>query len=146
MIARGILFIMEDCIFCKIVAGGIPAMKIYEDEYALAFLDIHPLAPGHAMVIPKEHAQTILDLSEQSIGPLFQAVKKVTKMINCGIAPRGFTIGINHGRISGQEVHHLHVHIIPRFDGDGGKSVHSVVHNPPQESLENIQKKIINKK
>ncbi|MCK9187427.1 MAG: HIT family protein [Candidatus Colwellbacteria bacterium] len=131
-----------DCLFCKIASKEIPSSVIYEDDVALAFLDLHPLAPGHALVIPKIHAENILDLPEELIGPFFQSVKKVTALIKEKLAPRGFTIGINQGRIGGQAIDHLHVHIIPRFEGDGGGSLHSVVKNPPKESLEEIQAKI----
>ena len=109
-------------------------------------LDIHPISPGHTMVIPKIHAETILDLPEEKIGAVFSAVKKVTEMLNKALAPDGFTLGINHGRVSGQAVMHLHIHIIPRWENDGGGSVHSVVDNPPKESIKDIADKIRNLK
>lgn len=136
---------MNDCLFCKIANKDIQAVTIYEDAYVFAFLDIHPIAPGHAVVIPKKHAETILQVPDEDLGPLFEAVKKVTEMLKTGLGTNAFTIGINHGRISGQAVDHLHIHIIPRFVGDGGKSIHSVVHNPPEVPLEEMQKKIIGK-
>jgi len=131
-----------DCLFCKIIKKEIPAEIIYEDDRSLAILDINPRAPGHAMVMPKIHSQTILDLPENKLGLLFEAVKKVAGLIQKGLKPEGFTIGINQGRISGQVIDHLHVHVIPRFEGDGGASVHSVVNNPPKESLKDIADKI----
>ena len=131
-----------DCLFCKIIKKEIPAEIIYEDDRSLAILDINPRAPGHAMVMPKIHSQTILDLPENKLGLLFEAVKKVAGLIQKSLKPEGFTIGINQGRISGQVIDHLHVHVIPRFEGDGGASVHSVVNNPPKESLKDIADKI----
>ena len=74
---------------------------------------------------------------------MFSAVKEITGLLQEKLAPRGFTIGINHGRVGGQLVDHLHVHIIPRFEGDGGGSLHSVVKNPPKESISEIRDKII---
>ncbi|MFA4999591.1 MAG: HIT family protein [Parcubacteria group bacterium] len=133
----------KDCLFCKIAAKEINSATIYEDENAMAFLDVHPLAPGHAIVIPKIHAENILDLSDELIGPIFKAVKNVTSLLKEKLGPKGFTIGINHGSISGQSMNHLHIHVIPRFEGDGGGSIHSVVKNPPKESLEEIKLKIV---
>ncbi|HZX00896.1 MAG TPA: HIT family protein [Candidatus Paceibacterota bacterium] len=132
-----------NCLFCKIVNGEILSEKIYEDEAAFAFLDIHPLSPGHTVLVPKVHAENILDLPEAAVGPLFLAVKKVTATLNLALKPHGFTIGINHGKVSGQAIDHLHIHLIPRFEGDGGGSIHSVVKNPPQESVVAIKEKII---
>ena len=132
------------CLFCKIIKKEIPAEIVYEDEWNLAILDINPRAPGHTMVIPKVHSQTILDLPEKDLGLLFEAVKKVSLLIKKSLQSEGFTIGINHGKISGQVIDHLHVHIVPRFKDDGGSSVHSVVNNPPKESLAEIKSKLAN--
>ena len=134
-----------DCLFCKIASKEIPSAVIYEDDHVLAFLDVHPLAPGHTLVVPKRHADNLIDLLPEEVEPLFQAVKNVTALLEKTLSPRGFTIGINHGRFSGQMVDHLHVHVIPRFEGDGGGSLHSVVQNTPKESLEEIQAKIISR-
>lgn len=128
----------RDCLFCKIAKKEIPASFIYEDVSTIAFLDIHPHAVGHTMVIPKEHRETILDASEKEIGAIFSAVKKVTDLIQKKLHPNGFTIGINHGKVSGQVVEHLHIHIIPRFTGDGGGSIHSVVNMPGDKSVDEV--------
>ncbi len=135
---------MANCLFCRIGAHKLPSELIYEDPHAFAFLDIHPKAPGHAMVVPKIHAETIIDLPNVEIGPLFEAVQKVTKQVKSALHPHGFTIGLNHGRKAGQVIDHLHVHIIPRFAGDKGGSLHAVVDNPPREPLPEIAKKIRN--
>src|SRR3989344_259074 len=132
-----------ECLFCKIGKGKILADVIYEDKKILAFLDIHPLSLGHTMVIPKKHAENILDLDKEDIGPIFEAVKKLTGILNKAFDPQGFTIGINHGKVSGQAIDHLHIHIIPRFNEDGGGSLHSVVNNPPEMPLKEIKKKIL---
>ena len=133
----------EDCLFCKIAAKKIPASIIYEDAHAVAFLDIAPRTLGHAMVIPKYHAPTLAGLPEEEIKPLFSAVKKVVAILSQKLNPDGVTIGINQGRASGQEVDHLHVHLMPRWHGDGGGSVQSIIHNPPKESVDEVLKKII---
>jgi len=132
----------EDCLFCKIAAKKIPAGIIYEDAHAIAFLDIVPRTSGHVMVIPKYHAPTLVDLPEEEVGPLFVAVKAVATLLSHKLDPDGMTIGINQGRASGQEVDHLHVHCMPRWHGDGGGAVQSIIHNPPKESPEEMLKKI----
>lgn len=133
-----------DCVFCRIIQKQIPSEIIYEDEYSLAFLDIHPRAPGHALVIPKIHAPNILEIEDRSLIGLITAVKKTVALISKALMPAGFTIGINHGKISGQEVDHLHIHILPRFEGDRGSSIQSAVLNPPEASLQEIANKIKN--
>ena len=131
-----------DCLFCKIGKKEIPAEIVYEDEDVFAILDIYPVAPGHTMVIPKIHAQNLLDLDDSKVAPVFLGVKKVLGILKKTIKPDGFTVGINHGTVSGQVVDHLHIHLIPRFLNDHGKSVHSVVLNPPTETPEEIGKRI----
>lgn len=134
---------MADCVFCKIANKEFSAEVVYEDSAVTAVLDIHPIAPGHTMILPKIHAENILDLPDSQVAPVFLAVKRVTELLNNAYHPDGFTIGINHGKWAGQAVDHLHVHVIPRWKTDGGKSIHSVVSNPPTESLTDIRKKII---
>jgi histidine triad (HIT) family protein len=108
----------QNCVFCKIVAGDLPAAKLYEDDRILAFLDIGPLSEGHTLVIPKAHYATVADcppalLSEvaASLGHLARAVVSVT---GC----EGYNVICNNGRVAGQVVDHLHFHIIPRTHGD----------------------------
>lgn len=131
-----------DCLFCRIAKKELPSAIIYEDSRTLAFLDINPKSPGHSMVIPKVHAENLIQLPTHEVGPLFEAVQKVTSKLSKALKPHGFTIGVNHGKVSGQVVDHLHVHIIPRFLNDGGSSIHAVVTNPPKESLGDLAKRI----
>lgn len=133
---------MPDCLFCKIANGTIPAEKVYEDNAVFAFLDIEPKAPGHTIVIPKAHAENILNLSQDAIGPFFTGVKKITGIVEKALRPDGFTLGINHGKAAGQAIDHLHFHIIPRWRDDGGRSLHAVVNNPVKEKLEVVAEKI----
>lgn len=133
---------MSDCLFCKIATEEIPSQKIYGDDFTLAFLDIHPCSPGHTVIIPKAHAENIIDLKSGEVAPLFLAVKLVTEKLQRALSPKGFTIGINHGRLAGQAIDHLHVHVIPRYEGDRGGSIHSVVNFEGSESFDIIAKKI----
>lgn len=133
---------MNNCLFCRIGKKEVSAEIVYEDAGNIAIMDINPRAPGHAMVVPKKHSETILDVPENELMPLFSAVKNTTALILKALRPDGFTIGINHGKASGQVVDHLHIHIIPRFLDDGGGSIHSVVDNKPGESIKEIAEKI----
>ncbi len=131
-----------DCLFCKIANKEIPTHVVYESADATAVLDVNPRAPGHVMVLPKVHAANILELPDEKMEGVFKAVKETTDLLDKKLKPDGFTIGINHGKVSGQTVEHLHIHVIPRWNGDGGGSIHSVVDNRPKESLEEIANKI----
>ena len=108
---------MSDCIFCKIVAGEVPAHKVYEDDFALAFLDISPTTPGHTLVIPKEHHEKFDDIPEETLGSYMNAVQKVSKAVDA--YSEGFNLLQNNGRVAGQLVFHVHFHVIPRRAGDG---------------------------
>ncbi|HLD24712.1 MAG TPA: HIT domain-containing protein [Patescibacteria group bacterium] len=113
-----------DCIFCKIVANEIPSYTVYEDEHTRAFLDIYGATDGHVMVIPKKHSQTVVDTDESQVQAVFVAVKKVAAAIEKAYKTKILSIGINHGEPAG--VKHLHVHIMPRYEGDGGGIIQSL--------------------
>lgn len=130
-----------DCIFCKIGSGQIPAHKVYEDKYCFGFLDIHPHAKGHTVVIPKKHAITLFDLDDASAKELIAGVKKVMAILQKKLSPDGFNVGWNHGSEAGQVVPHLHIHIMPRYIGDEGGSMHSIIKNPGELSVEEVAKK-----
>ena len=129
---------MADCVFCKIIAGTAKAEAVYEDESALAFLDNHPASRGHTLVIPKTHAETLDHLSEAQLGPLFLAVKRVMGLLETSLQPAGLNVGWNHGWAAGQRVDHLHVHLIPRYAGDGGAGIQFLVHGSVREDLASI--------
>lgn len=131
---------MEECIFCKIVRGEVPNHTVYEDDNVLAFLDIFPHAKGHTVLIPKEHFERVGDLEKNMLGMLLPAVQTVTKRIDEVLNPEGYNIGWNDGASAGQVVPHLHIHIMPRWPGDGGGSMHSIINNSGQESVEEISK------
>jgi len=132
-----------DCLFCDITNKKRSAHIIYEDGAAISVLDVMPRAQGHALVLPKKHVETILDIPDADMGGLWMSVKKTTELLKRTLSCDGFTIGINHGKVSGQAVEHLHIHIIPRFHGDGGGSIHGVVNAPSSLSLDEVEQKII---
>ncbi len=114
-----------DCIFCRIVAGEIPGEVVAETDEILAFLDVMPLADGHVLVIPKMHARIVEELPEQTAGALMQVASRVSAALCREFGAAGTTMGINNGAETGQTVHHVHLHVVPRFAGDGAGSLHS---------------------
>ena len=108
----------NDCIFCAIAAGEIPSFKVYEDDFALAYLDINPFAKGHTLVIPKAHFEGLLDAPDETLAALVSRVKKVAAHIKDALGCDGFNILQNNGEAAGQTVKHIHFHIVPRWNGD----------------------------
>ncbi|KKU26432.1 MAG: Histidine triad (HIT) protein [Candidatus Magasanikbacteria bacterium GW2011_GWA2_46_17] len=129
------------CIFCKIINKEIPNYTVYEDEYCLAFLDIHPCAKGHTVVIPKTHAEMLYEMSEMDYVRLADGLRHAMNRVREALQPDGMNVGINIGHVAGQAVGHVHWHIIPRWEGDDGGSMHSIVRNPGDESAEEVAKK-----
>jgi len=119
-----------DCIFCKIVQGKIPARKIMETDKSLAFLDAFPLTKGHTLVIPKNHYVKIQEMKKEDNADLFGTVQIMVGRIE-RLAPSSL-IAIHNGKESGQEVPHVHVHIIPRNNDDGVGPVHSMFRQRPK--------------
>ena len=107
------------CLFCKIVRGEVPAHLVFEDEMSLAFLDHRPVFPGHCLLIPKEHYETLTDLPENLIGPYFRNVQLLSRAIESALEAHGTFVAMNN-RVS-QSVPHLHTHIVPRRRKDGLK-------------------------
>ena len=110
----------DDCIFCQIAAGEAPASRVYEDDQVVAFLDIHPVTPGHTLVIPVEHSSGLGDLPDE-IGPLlFGVASQVAAALRAsGLTTEGINLFLADGAAAGQEVFHTHLHVFPRFRGDG---------------------------
>lgn len=133
---------MSECIFCRIARGEEKAEKIYETNDVVAFLDIKPRAPGHALVVPKKHIELLTELNDELLSEVFKATREVERMLKKALDPDAFNVGINDGRAAGQVIPHLHVNIFPRFEDDKGGPVHLVVDNPPSKSISEIAKKI----
>lgn len=132
---------MESCIFCRIVKGEIPSAKLYEDEAVLSFLDINPINPGHALVIPKKHYPTILDVDEEDLKKTILATKMVSRAIKDALGCDGINILQNNFEAAGQLIHHFHIHVIPRMEGDGIKVWGG---KPYKEGvMQEVQKKIL---
>lgn len=108
----------DNNIFAKILRGELPAVKVYEDEVVLAFMDLFPQSRGHTLVMPKGvKARNLLELAPEKVGPLMQRVQKVARAVEQALKPDGIAIVQFNGAPAGQTVFHLHVHIIPRYEG-----------------------------
>jgi len=121
-----------DCIFCNIVSGKIPARKIHETQRSLAFLDAFPLTKGHSLVIPKTHYLKIQEMTNVDNADLFESVRVISTRME-RISPSSL-VAIHNGKESGQEVPHVHVHLIPRHATDGVGPVHSMFTTRPKVS------------
>lgn len=108
-----------DCVFCKIVAGAIPSAKVFEDDHIIAFLDIGPLAEGHLLVVPRAHYRQIVELPRELSAAMAATLPRLAAAVLAVTGATGLNIVQNNGRSAGQVVDHVHVHLIPRRDGDG---------------------------
>ena len=133
------------CVFCKIINRELPASIIYEDEICLSFLDIHPITEGHVLIIPKVHQERFTQLEEKTAGHLFSVGHKILKAIEQSeIRSEGANLFLSDGAVAGQEVWHSHLHIAPRYKGDGQRTgfSHSDPDEYPRTRLDDIAKKI----
>lgn len=110
---------MDDCLFCRIAAKALPSTPVYEDAGFFAFLDIHPVNPGHVLVIPKAHSRHLSDASEGTVRDLMAVTQKVARAVCAGLGTEDYNLEMNCGPIAGQVIPHLHIHIVPRTAEDG---------------------------
>ncbi len=109
---------MENCIFCKIANGEIPAAKIWEDEDFLAFLDVSPASKGHTLVIPKSHYETIFDIPEDALGDCAKAAQKISSLLKNKLKADGINLLNSNSEAAQQDIPHFHVHVIPGYKED----------------------------
>lgn len=121
-----------ECLFCKIVSGAVPSAKVFEDDRAVAFLDINPINPGHTLVVPKEHYPDLLSTPPDLAAHLMTVVQRVASAVLNAAGAKDFNLGLNHGAGAGQSVGHVHLHIMPRRPGDG----HQLFSGKPYEAGE----------
>lgn len=132
----------EDCIFCKIANGEIPAKTLYEDENFRVILDLGPATRGHALILPKEHYKNIYELPEETAAGVMKLAKKMAIRMTEKLRTDGFNLVQNNGEAAGQTVMHFHLHLIPRYENDG----QYILWKPgtvTQEELEEVRKQII---
>lgn len=132
---------VNDCVFCRIVGGEIPSTRVFEDELTVAFMDIGQVNPGHVLVAVKPHAENVYELDDAQASAVQRAVARVARAIRSAFAPQGLSVYQANGRAAGQTVFHYHVHLVPRYEGDG-MALSWPVKNPPRSALEEHAAKI----
>lgn len=133
---------MADCIFCKIIAGEIPASKVYEDDQVLAFLDISQVTLGHTLVVPKQHFRNLLEMDADSTSQLFSRVPDIARKVMKVTKAKGMNILNNNEEIAGQTVFHTHVHLAPRYEETDGLQISFETHEPDFTALAELVEKI----
>lgn len=132
----------DNCIFCKIANGEIPSRTVYEDEDFRAILDLSPATQGHTLILPKEHAANLLELPGDTAAKVLPVAQKIAAQLKEKLGWDGLNLMQNNGETAGQTVMHFHLHIIPRYQGDGQK----ILWNPSQpeaEELDRVYHKIV---
>jgi len=132
---------MNDCVFCRIVAGQIPSTRVHEDEHTLAFMDLGQVNPGHVLVTVKKHVANLFDLEVVQAEAIARATVKISNAIKKAFEPEGLSVYQANGKAAGQTVFHYHVHLLPRHEDDGMELTWPVK-NPPRETLEGYAEKI----
>lgn len=122
------------CTFCRIADGNLPSRTVYEDDTTVAFLDTNPLAPGHTLVIPRTHYERLNDLPTDLAVDLFGTLHSLIDPIEAAVDADATTVAFNNGAAAGQKIAHVHAHIVPRFENDGGGPIHGVMGGQPSLS------------
>ena len=135
---------MSDCIFCKIIAGEIPAAKVYEDEQVLAFLDISQVTPGHTLVVPKEHYRNLLEMDAACASQLFAKVPLVAQKVMTATKAKGMNINCQLRRSRWTNGFHTHVHLVPRYGAEDDLKIDFVAHEPDFDKLAQVAETIKN--
>ncbi len=128
----------DDCIFCKLANGELPSKTLYEDEGFRVVLDLGPATKGHALVLPKEHAANLYELSDRTAAAAMVLAKKMACILRDKLHCAGLNLVQNNGAVAGQTVEHFHIHVIPRYEDDG-QNIHWTPGEPSQEELEAVR-------
>jgi histidine triad (HIT) family protein len=126
----------DDCIFCKIANGEIPSNTVYEDEHYRAILDLSPATKGHTLILPKDHFENLFDADEPTVGGIMKTAQKIGSAMMKTLGCDGIDVVQNNGAAAGQTVKHLHVHLIPRYEGDGQIVTWKQNESDPEEQKE----------
>lgn len=132
----------DDCIFCKIANGDIPSKTVYEDDKFRAILDLGPATKGHTLILPKDHADNLFELPDETAEQVMVLAKKLTSQIKEKLGADGFNLVQNNGEVAGQTVMHFHLHLIPRYENDG-QHISWNPGKPSGEELEEIKVLIV---
>lgn len=129
---------MPGCIFCAIAQGNIPSAHLYEDGRVLAFLDIRPLAPGHCLIVPKKHAAKLEDASPEDRHAMMDAAALLAPILGRETGSKDCTIAVNNGPDAGQDVAHVHLHLVPRRPDDAAGPIHALFRHKPTVTSEEL--------
>lgn len=140
----------EDCLFCQIINGQIPAYRIYEDEDFIAFLDVKPINLGHSLIVPKKHYRNLFDLPTELLNKLGITIQALALAVKNGTQADGLNVSWNNEPAAGQIIFHAHIHLIPRFEGDGlkhwqgsNKESETAFKNTQKDITECLEEKLI---
>ncbi|WP_159561747.1 HIT family protein [Streptococcus halichoeri] len=133
---------MNDCIFCKIIAGEIPASKVYEDDQVLAFLDITQTTKGHTLLVPKKHVRNVLAMDAETAKTTFARLPKIARGLQKATGAQAMNIINNNEPLAGQTVFHAHIHLVPRYSNKDGIDIRYTTHEPDFAALESLAKTI----
>lgn len=131
---------MNDCLFCKIARKEIPATVLHENDRTLCFMDIKPVNPGHALVIPKKHFADYASASDEALREMAVMARRLGEATMKALGAPGFNIAVNNGRVAGQLVDHMHLHVMPRFEGDGRDLWHGKPY--PEGEMDKVAERI----
>ncbi len=131
----------DDCIFCKIANGEIPSKTLYEDEQFRVILDLGPATKGHSLILPKEHAANLYELPDETTADVMKLAKKMSLIMKEKLHCDGLNLVQNNEAVAGQTVQHFHLHLIPRYEGDG-QNINWVPGEVSQEELEAVRREI----
>lgn len=120
------------CVFCRLVDGAVPSRTVYRDDDVIAFLDANPLAAGHTLVMPVDHHERLEDLTTPLARTVWEVVHRLLEPVQDAVGADATTVAVNNGRTAGQEVPHVHCHIVPRFEEDGGGPIHAAMGPRPR--------------
>lgn len=132
----------DDCIFCKIANGEIPSKTLYEDERFRVILDLGPATKGHALILPKDHFSNLFELPDETAGEVMKLARRMAVQMKEKLHADGFNLVQNNGECAGQTMMHFHLHLIPRYEGDGQHILWKPVETT-QEELEQIKNAIV---
>ena len=138
---------MSHCIFCEILSGETPSSIVYQDELCTAFMDIQPVNPGHVLVIPNAHAPFLADLDEEAGAQMFRVARRIAQALRiCGVKCEGVNFFLADGEAAMQDVFHVHLHVFPRYKGDGFGLRFSEAYfmKPPRTELDEVAQTIRN--
>ena len=133
--------IKDDCLFCKIAGGSIPSATVYEDSNFRVFMDVNPASKGHCLIVPREHFDNVYDMDAETAGRLFGLATGIARAQRKALKCDGLNIVQNNGAVAGQTVNHFHLHLIPRYEGDGMNLLWNP-HKAEPEELEEVRKMI----